>query len=132
MISDAIAVRPNEGVLAWLAAQDPEELCTTAITAAELRAGAAALDPGRRRETLVEAIEKALTDDLMGRIVPFDAKASLAFAEITARRRRLGKGWSPIDMLIASIAATTSSAVATRNVYDFEESDVELIDPWTA
>jgi len=130
VISEAIKREPNEAVFDWLARQDREQLCTTAITAAELRAGAAALDSGRRRDSLIGAINAALTVDLGGRILPFSDAASPAFAEITARRRRLGRGWSPMDMLIASIALVESLPVAMRNVDDFEETGVDVINPW--
>ena len=132
VISEVIKRGPNEAVFNWLASQDPDQLCTTAITAAELRAGAAALDPGRRRDSLIEAINTALIVDLGGRILPFSDAASPAFAEITARRRRLGRGWSPMDMLIASIALVEGLPVATRDVDDFDETGVELINPWDA
>jgi predicted nucleic acid-binding protein len=34
------------------------------------------------------------------------------------------------DLLIGAIARANGMAVATRNTYDFEDSGVELIDPW--
>lgn len=130
VISEAISSYPNQTVLEWLASQDPEQLCTTAITAAELRAGAPVLPAGRRRDALTEAINSMLAVDLDGRILPFSEPASKAFAEITARRRRLGLGWSAMDMLIAAIALVDSAGVATRDLGGFDATGVDLIDPW--
>jgi toxin FitB len=131
VISEAIKREPSPVVRAWLAGIDRAQFCTTAITAAELKAGAAALDPGRRRDALISAIDQVLADDLGGRILPLDERCTPHFAEITARRRRLGVGWEPMDMLIASIALRNGFPVATRDVSGFEETGVDIINPWT-
>jgi predicted nucleic acid-binding protein len=105
-------------------------LWTTAITAAELRAGVAALPEGRRKRDLHDAIEAALHVDLGNRVLPFDDAASVAFAAISARRRRSGSSWDHMDLLIAAIAAVKGATVATRNTIDFEETGVPFVDPW--
>ena len=122
----------NAEVLRWLAAQPMDDVWTTAITAAELRAGAAVLPDGRRKLALRVAIEAMLMQDCGGRILPFDDAASVSYAEISARRRRLGRPIGPLDMQIAAIAAARGAAVATRNTPHFEEGGIELIDPWAA
>jgi predicted nucleic acid-binding protein len=132
VISDAIAPKPSPMVLEWLAAQPVNDLWTTAITAAELRAGAAALQESRRKTTLSAAIENALSEDFSGRILPFDNAASVAFATISARRRRLGLSIGHMDMQIAAIAVVHAAVVATRNTYHFEEAGLILINPWDA
>ena len=38
----------------------------------------------------------------------------------------------PTDCQIAAIARSRGMAVATRNVRDFENIGIEVIDPWTA
>lgn len=132
VISDVIGRYPTERVCNWLAAQDPDRVWTTAITAAELRAGASALAEGHRKRQLSEAIEAALRVDFENRILPFDDAASSAYAEISAQRRRSGLSWDHLDLFIASIAAVNNAVVATRNVRDFEGCGVELVDPWAA
>lgn len=123
VISDAIAPRPTERVLAWLAAQPVDALWTTAITAAELRAGVA-LPEGRRKRALGEAVEGALYADFAGRILPFDDAASIAFASISARRRRSGRPVAEMDVQIAAIALV-------RGATDFDDTGIAFVDPWT-
>lgn len=130
LISDAIAPRPTPVVRDWLASQPVDELWTTAITAAELRAGAAALPAGQRRSLLVELIERLLIEDFEGRVLPFDDAATVPFAQITARQRRLGRPVGLLDVQIAAIAVVHGAAVATRNTLHFEEAGLVLINPW--
>ena len=79
VISDAISAKPTPSVYAWLRRQPIRDLWTTAVTAAELRAGVAALPDGRRKTALIGQIEGALSEDFEGRILPFDNAASAAF-----------------------------------------------------
>ncbi|NNM58090.1 MAG: VapC toxin family PIN domain ribonuclease, partial [Acidocella sp.] len=47
-------------------------------------------------------------------------------------RRQAGKPVSQFDAQIAAIARSRGAALATRNVADFAECGVEIINPWTA
>ena len=67
-----------------------------------------------------------------GRILPFDSEAARAYAEIAADRRRAGRPIGEADCQIAAIAQSRGMAVATRNVRDFEDMAIEIVDPWTA
>jgi len=132
IISDVIGPRPTPSVFDWLRNQPVDDIWTTAITAAELRAGVAALIDGRRKRMLGEAVEQALYVDFSGRILPFDDAASVAYASISAARRRLGRNVGELDMQIAAIAVVRGATVATRNVTHFDESGVNLVNPWEA
>ncbi len=39
---------------------------------------------------------------------------------------------APADCQIAAIARSRGMTVATRNVRDFEDIDIEIVNPWTA
>ncbi len=65
------------------------------------------------------------------RVLPFDSGAARAYADIAARRRSTGHPIAPADCQIAAIARSRRMAVATRNVRDFEDVDIEIVDPWT-
>lgn len=132
VISDAIAAVPTPRVLEWLAAQPIGDLWTTAVTAAEVRAGVSILIDGRKKQSLHEAVEAMLNEDFGGRILPFDDAASIAFARITARRRRLGRPVGLLDMQIAAIAVARGAPVATRNDLHFDDPEITVINPWDA
>ena len=121
---------PAQVVLDWFAVQEAEALHITAITEAELRAGAAILSAGRRRDAIEAAIDAVVRQDFAGRVLPFDGAAARAYAAIRAERRTMGRPIAEADAQIAAIARTRGAAVATRNVVDFEGCGVEIIDPW--
>ncbi|WP_419163336.1 hypothetical protein [Candidatus Palauibacter sp.] len=54
-----------------------------------------------------------------------------AYADIASRRRSAGRPVAPPDCQIAAIARSRAMAVATRNVRDFENMGIEVVDPWS-
>ena len=132
VVSELIRKAPDPAVEAWVAGHPLEKLFFSAVGEAELRYGAAILPAGRRRESLVSEIEAMLRDAFEERVLPFDSEAARVYAEITAMRRSAGRAVPPADCQIAAIARSRDMAVATRNVRDFEDMDIEVIDPWTA
>jgi len=70
--------------------------------------------------------------DFAQRGLPFDRAAASAFATIAATRRKKGQPISEFDAQIAAIARTHGAAIATRNVGDFQDCGIEIVDPWHA
>ena len=132
VVSELIRKAPDPAVETWAAGRPLEDLFFSAVGEAELRYGAALLPVGRRRETLVSDIERMLSDAFDNRVLPFDSEAARACADIAAMRRSAGLPVAPADCQIAAIAQSRNMAVATRNVRDFEDIDIEIVDPWTA
>jgi toxin FitB len=62
-------------VIAWLDKQARTSIWTTSVTVLEIRYGLQILPPGKRRSTLMQAFETALTDQIVERIAPFDVGA---------------------------------------------------------
>jgi predicted nucleic acid-binding protein len=119
-------------VRAWLQTQDVRQLWLSAITVAELYYGAQVLPEGRRKEGLLQQIDRTIAEDFGDRVADFSMEAAIAFAEIAAVRRRLGRPILPLDCQIAAIARRYGATLATRNISDFEDCGIDLIDPWAA
>lgn len=117
-------------VLAWLDSRDRGELATTAITKAEMLSGAMALEDGSRKRRIIELIAAALAP-FQESILAFDADAAALFAELTTRRRRLGRPVGVMDAQIAAIALSNSAGIATRDIDGFSGLGIDLINPWT-
>jgi toxin FitB len=75
-------------------------------------------------------IRGILAEDFYGRILPFDERASVRYADIVTGRERIGRPIGVADAQIAAICRDAGAALATRNIPDFEETGIELIDPW--
>ena len=122
---------PNPAVAAWIAEQDAKAMYLTAVSEAELLYGVAIMPAGRRRNALEAAIREWLDLGFTQRILPFDSAAARAYAEIASGRRRAGRPIGEADCQIAAISRSRGAVLVTRNVRDFESTDVELVDPWT-
>ena len=131
VVSELLRPSPDPTVESWVADRPAVELHFSAVGEAELRYGVAILPAGRRREALALAIEAILREDFEDRVLPFDSAAAREYAHIAASRRAVGRPIGPTDGQIASIARSRGMAVATRNVRDFEDIDIEVVDPWS-
>jgi hypothetical protein len=130
VVSEIMRPAPDARVAAWMIAQPVPLLFTTAITEAEIFKGIEIMAFGKKRRELHEVAQAYFQIDMSSRILPFDSAAAHRFAEIVASRRKIGREIQPLDAQIAAIAKEHSAALATRNIDDFTECGVELIDPW--
>jgi toxin FitB len=130
-ISELMKPKPEPKVFAWVAAQSPQTLFTTAINQAEILAGIALLPKGKRRDQLTEAAAVMFDQIFASRIVAFDSSAAEHFAIIAAARRKSGRPIAQLDAQIAAIASAHRASIATRNVADFADCGIPVIDPWS-
>jgi len=131
VVSELIRKAPDLAVTSWVSGHPLYDLFFSAVSEAELRYGATILPPGRRRDMLFLEIDAMLRDAFEDRVLPFDSDAARAYGNIAAVRRSAGRPVAPADCQIAAIAASRDMAVATRNVRDFEDMGIEIVDPWT-
>ncbi|MFI4992482.1 MAG: type II toxin-antitoxin system VapC family toxin [Solirubrobacterales bacterium] len=130
VLSELVRPEPDEKVVSWLDSLDAATVATTAITAAELLYGVARLPDGRRKQQLSEAIDGLIEEDFDGRIEPFDVTAATHYAALVSDRDTLGRPISVVDAQIAAIARKLEATLATRNIDDFKDTGIDLIDPW--
>ncbi|QVQ25973.1 type II toxin-antitoxin system VapC family toxin [Achromobacter deleyi] len=130
VISEILRPVPDARVVAWLEAQPRTALFTTTVTRGELLYGVRLLPEGQRRVALLEAVLAIFAADLAGQVLNFDGEAADAYAEIAAERRALGRPVSQFDAMIAGIARSRGASLATRNVRDFSDCGINVIDPW--
>lgn len=130
VVSEPLRPTPDARVIAWLDAQPLETLYLSVMTVAELRAGVALLPPGRRRDKLHDLIEREVLPAFAGRILPFDAACTQAYAAVLARVRGSGGGIETADALIAAVASANGLLVATRDARPFQAAGLQVINPW--
>ena len=130
VLSELMKPDASATVLTWMSVQASHDLFTSAITLGEIMYGLEIMPEGKRRATRLQLADEIFGIDFADRILPFDAAAARAFAIIVAGRRRAGLPIQTPDAQIAAIARANRMAVATRNVGDFADCGVELINPW--
>jgi predicted nucleic acid-binding protein len=123
-------VSPARSVISWMNDQESSTLFLTTVTLGEIGYGLRVMPQGRRRLQLEQGFERVLAEAFAGRIFAFDEEAARHYAEVMGRRKEIGRPLSALDGQIASIARAKSFAVATRNVRDFVECGIEVINPF--
>ena len=130
VISELMRTEPSELILAWFKSNSNEQLVLSSITEAELLRGINILPEGRLKAFKSKLLSEFLLIDFAGLILPFESKAANHYAEIFASRKTLGRPISTFDCMIAAIAKANGSKLATRNISDFEQCGLEIINPW--
>ena len=128
--SELMRPSPASPVAAWVAKRDAEDMFLTAVSEAELLYGVAMVPAGRRKNELEAAMTRWLDVGFGERILPFDSAAARHYAEIALHRRRAGRPIEEADCQIAAISRSRGAVLVTRNVRDFEGTDIDIVDPW--
>ena len=129
ILSELMNPAESEHVVAWADTMRRTDLFTTAINKAEILFGLAVMPKGRRRDMRLSWAEAVFLEEFRDRILPFEERAAEHYADIVASRQKMGKRIEPIDAQIAAIARSNGMSVATRNVKDFMNCGVEVINP---
>jgi toxin FitB len=132
VLSETLRPIPEPSVLEWLANQPRASLFTTTVTRGEILYGIQLLSDGKRRRGLWDAAKKIFDEDFADQVLSFDSDSADMYAEISASRRTAGKPISQFDAMIVAMARSRGASLATRNVKDFEDCGVDVINPWTA
>jgi len=131
VVSELMRPEPRQQVVVWADRQPVDEVFITAITVAELLYGIGRLPAGRRRNELSELLDGMLTEDFEHRVLAFDGVAAAHYADLVVERERTGRPISMADAQIAAICRSHGATVATRNVDDFADVGVDIVNPWT-
>ncbi len=110
----------------WLRSVDPTTIFLSVVTLGEIMKGIALK---RRTDTrtamsLTVWLEQ-LRGDYSDRILPISDSVALKWGRLAAERPR-----SMADALIAATAAIHDKIIVTRNVDDFEDTRIPVINPW--
>ena len=113
----------------WLSSHDPTEFAITSVTRAEVRYGLARLPAGKRR-TELQRLADILFAQLTDRSLVFDNLSADRYGEIVARREICGRPIRIFDAQIAAICVIHGATIATRNVQDFADTGVTIVNPF--
>lgn len=100
------------------------------ITILEIRRGIELVVNSRRKATLTTWLEEELLVRFRNRLVALDTAAVLTWETLTGRLERSGTPMPAIDSLIAATALHGNFTLVTRNVPDFKNAGVKLLNPW--
>lgn len=126
IISNVTRPVPSSALLGWMADQNDDDLFISALTIAEIWRGLLEMPKGKKR-TLLEAWFNGSEGPhalFAGRVLPFDEKAALVWAQLMAEGTTKGRLRSALDMIIAAVARANGCVIVTDNEKDFTGLDV--------
>jgi predicted nucleic acid-binding protein len=124
VISEARRRAPQ--AVTWLQSTRAETLFVSAITIGEIMKG---VTMKLRVDPPAAAVLLRWLDELRvvyaSRILPIDHEVATSWARLMAERSR-----PVVDALIAATARVNNKIIVTRNVADFADAGVTVLDPW--
>ena len=125
IVSELRKPRPHAGVVAWLQSIDDADLHLSAVTLGEIQAGVELT----RDQDATKAAEIEAWLDLVAQsynVLPMDGATFRTWARLIHRR----SDTLYEDAMIAATAAIHNLTVVTRNVADFGQLDVRVLNPF--
>jgi toxin FitB len=131
VLSELRRKQPDSQVALWFTQRAAQSLFLSVLTLGEIRKGierlgAAELDAARRR-SLGDWLEQELPTFFLGRLLAVDAGVADRWGRLQAV---VGRPVPAVDSLLAATALQHNLTLVTRNVKDFADMGVELINPW--
>lgn len=119
---------PNAGVVEWFARRPASTLYLSVLTLGEIRRGVEGVADAERRAALIDWLEVDLPTFFTGRVLPVDVHVADRWGRIVAAA---GRPIAAIDGLLAATALHHDLRLVTRNVRDFSDFGLQVINPWT-
>ncbi|QBK32130.1 type II toxin-antitoxin system VapC family toxin [Roseitalea porphyridii] len=130
IISETQNTKFDQNVGQWIRRQDIGSLYLCAPVVAELAYGAQRVLLRDRSDRYLRALDEQVETRFGGRVLAFDLMAARQYGVIRARAERDGRPRTDIDLMIAAICLTHGATLATRNVRDFADFGLDLVNPF--
>jgi predicted nucleic acid-binding protein len=129
VISEPKQKQPNERVLEWLDEQDESKFYLSILTIGEIKKGIARLESSRKKAGLESWLEQ-LRIRFSPRILPLSEKTFLVWGKMCGELDRQGVLRPGFDSLLEATALEHDLIFVTRNIKNFFDSQITIINPW--
>jgi predicted nucleic acid-binding protein len=130
VISELRRPRPEERVVAFVAAQPLESLFVSAVSLAELRFGIEMVDDAIRRAELSDWLTHRVRPMFEQRVLSVSEDVMFKWRLLVEEGRKSGHTFSQPDLIIAATGLQHGLTVVTRDTSDFGRTRVALFNPW--
>jgi len=130
IVSELIKNKPNKKVVSWIDSIDEMKIFLSVITIGEIEKGLSKLPNSKRKTLISEWLHEDLLIRFNNRIISLDIDTLFQWGKMSAALEQEGLKMPSIDSLIAATAKQNNFCLVTRNVNDFENCRIKLLNPW--
>ena len=130
VISELVKIEPDKRVIKWIDSVEESKLYLSVVTIGELEKGISKLKPSKRKDKITEWLHEELIFRFNDRILNLDIHTFIDWGRLNATLENQGTKMPSIDSLIAATAIQYNLCLVTRNERDFQNCDIQLINPW--
>lgn len=128
--SELTRPKPEPEVIQWLDDADDLRLFLSVVSLGEIFKGITVLPEGKRRQQLQQRVDETLRPWFDGRILPVSESVAERWGLLAGECQLTGRPLNVADGLIAATALEHGLTVVTRNVKDFSNLGVSVLDLW--
>lgn len=128
--SELTRPKPEPEVIQWLDDADDLRLFLSVVSLGEIFKGITVLPEGKRRQQLQQWVDETLRPWFDGRILPVSESVAERWGLLAGECQLTGRPLNVADGLIAATALEHGLTVVTRNVKDFSNLGVSVLDLW--
>jgi toxin FitB len=132
VLSELRRPQPEAQVVAFVAGQPASRLYVSVVTLAEIRFGIELVRNPERRAGLGAWLAHTLRPLFEGRVVPVTEDTLVRWRQVAEAGRKRGHTYGEPDVFIAVSALVEQLLVVSRDVREFVEARVPVLNPWTA
>ncbi len=130
IISELIAKQANSKVLDFVSSLDQKDVYLSVVTIGEIKSGIENVKSLEKKQKLNRWFEQDLLVRFENKIVSIDVETMLIWGKINQKLKSKGKSLPIMDSLIASSCINAGFTLVTRNEKDFQNLDINVINPF--
>ena len=130
-ISELIKPAPNKNAVQWISGIEENRYYLSILTLGEIEKGITKLPDSFRKKQLSDWLENHLVVRFEKRILDISLSISREWGRMLGEVEKIGKPIPAVDGLIAATASVHKLTLVTRNVSDFENAKVDILNIWS-
>jgi predicted nucleic acid-binding protein len=131
ILSELTRPSPEPQVESFLR-QSKDRVFVSVLTIGEIRKGIASLPASNRRAVLEDWLDNEIMPWFGDRVLPVTLAIAEHWGYLAALTKAKGRPRPVVDAILAATAVKHDLALVTRNVRDYEDLNLTILNPWEA
>ncbi|MDD2597643.1 MAG: type II toxin-antitoxin system VapC family toxin [Kiritimatiellae bacterium] len=130
VISEFTKKSPSQKVIRFLNNMNDIDVAISVITIGEIKSGVVCVSDERKRDRLERWFNEELLLRFKGRTISIDAETMLTWGGMVSKLKTRGITLPVMGSLLAAQCKQHKLCIITRNVKDFEKTEISVVNPW--